>query len=241
MKICAHVIYETDFFRGVPMRPVIQISITLMHTDAQLQTPQPPTLQSTTTTKCNCKALCKSSHQRCAVTWLPPLITGLQRQWAQWVQRRSFQMTSDPPLPTTPLGKRHGSPIAWEEAAGAFQAMGSEVGEQDCPHNYITAFERPLWAARSRLGRTASLFHISARQPNVPWQIWPCRELWPGVVHHRTGNPLHLSAYEFVDLKAEGGRGKTIGSNAEGQRQPENPLGVKEIMFQGPDMNMGFR
>lgn len=107
-----------------------------IHTDAQLRTTPP----NTTTTTCNCKVLRKSSHQRCAVTWLPPLITGLQRQWAQWVQRRSFQMTSEPP-PWEKTWQPH-----WLKGGcrsiSSYWIWGRREG--DCPHNYITAFQRPF-------------------------------------------------------------------------------------------------
>lgn len=56
---------------------------------------------------------------RVPVTWFPLLITGLQRQWTQWAQRRSLHVTSE-----ASLGKRHGSPD-WKGAVESLQTKAS--------------------------------------------------------------------------------------------------------------------
>lgn len=150
----------------------------LIRTDAQLRIYPPPV-----TVKC-----LKFSSVVCR-NLIPPLITSLQRQWTQWVQRRSFQMTSEPPPE-----KRHGSPLTEWRLQNHFKLMDL----RDCPHNYITAFQQPFELHTCSLGTPQPFIHIIAPQWNVLWQIWPSWAPLNKVALHGTGNPLiplHTSSW----------------------------------------------
>lgn len=171
------------------MKSILQNLPWLIGTDAQLRIYPPPiTVKSLKFSSVVCRNL------------IPPLITGLQRQWAQWVQRRSFQMTSE-----APPEKRHSGPLTEWRLQNHFKLMDL----RDCPHNYITAFQKPFELHTCSLGTPQPFIHIIAPQWNVLWQIWLSWALLNKVALHGTGNPLNPSAYKFVDFKQRVGTAKT--------------------------------